>query len=121
MHVLEPEGLELLTTGPIPPNPAELLGSVRMAELLQELKNSYDIVVLDTPPIIAVTDAMILAPQVSGVLLVLRAGTAVVEMAKEAKEQLERVNARILGAVLNGVKRKGGGDYHYYYYYYGND
>lgn len=86
-----------------------------------ELGQTYDVLVLDTPPVIAVTDAVLLAPQVSGVILVLKAGAAIVEMAREAKEQLERVNARILGAVLNGIKRKGGGYYHYYYYYYGND
>ncbi|GFN23701.1 CpsD/CapB family tyrosine-protein kinase [Thermanaeromonas sp. C210] len=121
VNVVEPEGLELLTTGPIPPNPAELLGSARMASLLGELGQSYDMVILDTPPVIAVTDAVLLAPQVSGVVLVLKAGTTLVEMAREAKEQLERVNARILGVVLNGIKRKGSGYYHYYYYYYGND
>ncbi|RME48802.1 MAG: polysaccharide biosynthesis tyrosine autokinase [Chloroflexi bacterium] len=97
-------GLKLLTSGPLPPNPAELLGSRRMADLIRALREQADIVLFDAPPVIAVTDAAILASQVDGVLLVLNAGVTRREHAQRAKAALEKVNARLIGTVLNNVK-----------------
>lgn len=97
-------GLKLLTSGPLPPNPAELLGSRRMAELIKTLREQADIVLFDAPPVIAVTDAAILASQVDGVLLVLNAGVTRREHAQRARAALDRVNARLVGTVLNNVK-----------------
>ncbi len=95
--------LQVLTSGPLPPNPAELLGSQRMLDVIAALKNRADMVLFDAPPIVAVTDAAVLGTRVDGVLLVINAGHTRREHAKRAKEQLEKVNIRIVGAVLNGV------------------
>jgi len=113
-------GVSVLTGGPIPPNPAELVGSKRMKRLIEEVSTQYDIVLIDTPPIIAVTDAAILAQEVDGVILVLAAGEVNKDFAQRAKEQLEKVGAKILGAVLNKVDMKTS-EYYYYYYYHGSD
>ncbi len=109
--------LNILTSGPIPPNPAELLGSTKMQEIIKKLSLRYDYVLIDTPPVLAVTDAQILAQFTDGVLLVLKSGQTHRDMAIKAKEQLKNVKANIIGAVLNqqNTKEKG-----YYYYYYGN-
>lgn len=98
------EFLRLLTSGALPPNPSELLGSQRMGEVIQILRQQADYVLFDAPPIIAVTDAAVLATRVDGVLLVIRAGKTRREMAQKAKALLEKVNAHILGVVLNNVK-----------------
>lgn len=114
------EGLTLLTSGPIPPNPAEILGSGRMQNLLTELEERFDMVVLDTPPTLAVTDAIVLAPRVGGAILVVRAGHVARQQVKRAQEALAAVKANLLGVVLDGVKNddpKGG---YYYYSYYGD-
>lgn len=108
--------LSLIASGLIPPNPAELLGSQAMKPLMQKLKSRYEVVLLDGPPLIAVTDSALLAPLVDGVLLVIRAGEARMEMVREAKSIIESANARIVGCVLNGVRHKTR-DYQYYYYY----
>ena len=113
-------GVMVLTGGPIPPNPAELVGSQRMKRLIQEVSEQYDMVLIDTPPIIAVTDAAILAQEVDGVILVLAAGEVNKEYAQRAKEQLDKVGAKILGAVLNKADMKTS-EYYYYYYYHGSD
>lgn len=97
-------GLRLLSTGPQPPNPAELLGSRRMAELVKTLREQADMVLFDAPPVIAVTDAAILASRVDGVLLVLNAGVTRREHAERARAALDKVNARLVGTVLNNVK-----------------
>lgn len=97
-------GLRLLPSGPLPPNPAELLDSRRMAELIQTLREQADIVLFDAPPVIAVADAAILASKVDGVLLVINAGVTKREHAQRAKAALERVNARLVGTVLNNVE-----------------
>ncbi|WP_026021502.1 CpsD/CapB family tyrosine-protein kinase [Paenibacillus senegalensis] len=109
-------GLEVITSGPVPPNPSEILASQRMRELLQELKQHYDLVLLDTPPALVVTDAQITATQSDGILLVLNSGKVKREHALKAKANLEHVKGRVLGIVLNNVERKGS-DSHYYYYY----
>ena len=98
------ENLWLLPSGPLPPNPAELLASRRMAEVMERLAKAADYVLYDSPPVLAVTDAAILASRVDGVLLVLQAGKTRREFARRAKTALEKVNARILGTILTGVK-----------------
>jgi len=96
--------LRILPSGPQPPNPSELLGSKRMTEIIEELKSIADYVLFDSPPIIAVTDAAVLATRVDGVLLVIKAGKTRREMAQRAKAILEKVNANLFGVVLNDVK-----------------
>lgn len=119
------DNLDILTSGPIPPNPAELLGSNRMKDLLEFVKESYDIVILDTPPIGLVTDSAILSTLADGTILVIDAGETEVEMVVHAKELLDNVNAKILGVVLNKVPVMGGkySKYNYYQYdqYYGEE
>ncbi|MFA4886250.1 MAG: CpsD/CapB family tyrosine-protein kinase [Desulfotomaculaceae bacterium] len=110
------EGLSLLVSGPIPPNPSELLGSQKMKDILERAAGLYDMVIVDAPPVLAVTDAAVLAPQVDGVILVVKSGETRIDMIKDTKSQLEKVNAHILGVVLNEVKINSD-DYHYYYYY----
>ncbi len=94
------ENLFLLPSGPLPPNPAEVLASRKMEEILKRLSSEADMVLLDAPPVISVTDALILASKSDGVILVVRAGHTRREIARRAKELLEKVNARILGSVL---------------------
>ncbi len=108
-------GLDILPSGPIPPNPSELLGSRKMQALLESLVDEYDMVMLDSPPLVPVTDAAILSTQVDGVLLVINAGSVEKNLAKLAKESLNNVQARIIGTVLNKVTS---GDKGYYYRYY---
>ena len=113
-------GVKVLTGGPIPPNPAELVGSQRMKSLIQKVSEQYDVVLIDTPPIVAVTDAAILAQEADGVILVLASGEVNKEYAQRAKELLDKVDAKILGAVLNKADLKTS-EYYYYYYYHGSD
>jgi len=109
--------LSVLTSGPLPPNPAELLGSARAKELLAQLLDRADMVLLDSPPTVALADAAILSTQTDGVLLVLDAGRTRREVARRALEALNRVNARVLGTVINRMPLKGDGYYYYYYSY----
>lgn len=110
-------GLRLLTSGPLPPNPAELLGSHRMADLLAALQMHADTVVVDSPPATVLSDAAILSTQVDGVLLVLVSGQTRREMARRAVDALTHVNARIVGVVLNRMPVRSSG----YSYYYSNE
>lgn len=107
--------LHILPSGKVPPNPSEMLGSRAMERLLNELGEIYDVVVLDTPPVHAVTDAQILSTKVDGVVLVVRAEKTKKETAIDAKKSLDKVGANILGTVLNGGESSKGK----YYYYYG--
>jgi capsular exopolysaccharide synthesis family protein len=111
-QTLEPN-LMLLSSGPLPPNAAELLGSQRMQAAIATLKGQADFLLLDTPPIIAVTDAAVLAPQVDGVLLVINAGHTRRDLARRAKMMLEKVGANILGVVMNNAQLER--DYYKYY------
>ena len=97
-------GLSVLTAGPTPPNPAELLGAGRMAELIGYLVEQADLVLFDAPPVIAVTDAAVLAPQLDGCLLVLAAGRSRRDHTEQARETLDKVGASLLGVVLTGVE-----------------
>ncbi len=101
-------GLSLLTSGPLPPNPAELLGSRRMAEAIASLAEEADQVFFDTPPVVAVTDAAVLATRVDGVLLVIGAGKTRREYARMAVQRLEQINARLVGTVLTNVEAGSG-------------
>ena len=112
-------GVMVLTGGPIPPNPAELVGSKRMKRLIEEVSTQYDMILIDTPPIVAVTDAAILAQESDGVILVLAAGEVDKKYAQEAKELLDKVGAKILGVVLNKVNMKT--SEYYYFCYQGSD
>ena len=111
------DNLSVLTSGPIPPNPAEILNAERTRSLWPQLLEQYDYVLVDSPPLLAVTDAAVLSTQVDGVLMVVSSQVTKKEMAKEAKEQLVKANARIIGVILNQVKLSKQ-DYQYYYYYY---
>lgn len=112
--------LDVLTSGPIPPNPSEMLGSQRMADMLKEVGEKYDYVLLDLPPVLAVTDAAIVGNIADGVVLVVRSGLTAPEEANESKKRLEAGHANILGVILNGVptEKKGYGYGYYYYDYY---
>lgn len=103
MQTTAAPGLRLLSSGPLPPNPSELLGSRPFEELLGRLAAGADIVLLDAPPIIAVSDAAVLASKVDGVILVINAGKTRRDLARRAKSLLEKVNARVLGVVLNNA------------------
>ncbi|GGH84203.1 capsular exopolysaccharide synthesis family protein [Pullulanibacillus pueri] len=115
IHKTDVENLYVLPSGPIPPNPAELLGSRNMYDTLQELNTVFDMVIFDTPPVLAVTDAQVLATICDGTLLVISSGSTEIDAAKEAKALLEKSKARLLGAVLNRKPTKRNN----YYYYYG--
>jgi len=110
------EKLDILTSGPIPPNPAEMLASERSKALWAKLAETYDYVLIDSPPVLAVADASILATQVDGVILVIRSAQTRIDLAKEAKDQLLKANANIIGTVLNQLNMQSK-DYQYYYYY----
>lgn len=105
--------LWLLASGTIPPNPAELLAARRMSDVIAALQQLADVVLFDAPPVIAVTDAAVLASKVDAVLLVISAGKTKRDQAKKAKALLDKVNARVIGSVLNNVK----GEASLYQYY----
>lgn len=111
--------LTLLTSGPVPPNPSELLGSEKMQRLLAQLREEYDYVLIDSPPVIAVTDAAVLASKVDGVVLVLDSGSVRPEMAQQAGKLIQAANGKLLGAILNKVEIDE--EHSYYYYYYGKE
>ncbi|NLM35208.1 MAG: CpsD/CapB family tyrosine-protein kinase [Clostridiales bacterium] len=104
--------LSAITSGPTPPNPAELLGTKRMKNLVNQLINSYDMVLIDAPPVIAVTDAQILATIADGTLIVTSYGATEKFGLVKTKELLDKVGAKILGVVINKVPEK---SEHYYY------
>jgi polysaccharide biosynthesis transport protein len=114
----EVDDLHLLNTGPLPPNPSELLGSQRMAALIDQLTEEADMVLFDSPPTLAVTDASVLAAQVDGVLLVVEAGRTRRTLARQTAERMRQVGASLVGAAINRVQPGRGGYYYSYYYYY---
>jgi succinoglycan biosynthesis transport protein ExoP len=109
--------LTALTTGPVPPSPADLLSSHRMREGLQELRRRFKFIVIDSPPIMAATDAVILSALTDGVLLVVRSGNTPKEAFTRARDLLSAVKCRLLGVVLNAVDSSAP-DYYYSYRYY---
>lgn len=113
--------MDVLTAGTIPPNPSEMLGSQKMKVFLRDMEEKYDHVIIDSPPVLAVTDAQILSTASEGVILVISSQEAPAEACKRAKDLLMAVNANIIGVVLNKVENKSGKRYGgYYYYYYGD-
>ncbi len=102
-------GLDVLSSGPLPPNPAELLGAPAMRELLMQARQAYAHVILDGPPSLLVSDALLLAMQVDGVILVVRAGQTAKGALRRCREQFQRIGARVIGAVLNGAQARPGG------------
>ena len=113
--------LDIIVRGPIPPNPAELLGSSRMKAIIEELKKKYDRIIIDTPPIMPVTDPLVISKLVDGVILVVKIGKISRDSVRKSKEKLQSVNANILGIILNDLEfvNKGYGyGYNYYSSYY---
>ncbi|MCF6291125.1 MAG: CpsD/CapB family tyrosine-protein kinase [Desulfobacterales bacterium] len=108
----------LLPTGPIPPNPTEILGSARMDFLFDRLKKMFDVLVVDSPPLLPASDALVLAPRMDGVLLVVKPGFLNRELVARAVDQLRIAKANLLGVVLNQVDTKREGYYKYYHKYY---
>lgn len=118
------DNLSIMTCGNIPPNPSELLGSPRMTDFLEEVRGEFDIIIIDTPPVLPVTDAAILSPRVDGVVLVYRVGTIARGALKRAKIQLDNVRANVWGVVLNSMRAEVSADidtfqYQSGYYYAG--
>lgn len=108
--------LHALTSGPIPPNPSELLNSNRMNILMKRFEDMFDIIIYDMPPVTSVTDAQIMAAKADGVVFVIRHGVSQKDSVLNAKELLEMVNANILGVVFNGVEKKNMQSYYGYGY-----
>lgn len=108
--------LEIMISGPIPPNPSEILGSAKMRELIKELDQEYDMIILDSPPVGLVTDAAVLSTIVDGVILVCAAGRTKKEDINKSIDSLKKVNANLIGVVINKVKCKENSSYNAYYY-----
>lgn len=116
LHDTYIDNLTLLPSGVIPPNPAEMLASNRMNQMLSELKEQFEMIIIDSPPVLAVTDAQILASKSDGVLCVLRAGKVKRQMAQKMLERLNYVGANILGVLLNKIQTKKSDAIYSYYY-----
>lgn len=114
----EQENLDIISSGPIPPNPTELIASDSMKSLLDELSNNYDYVIIDTPPVGILTDAAIISTLSDGVLLVIKSGSTKKEMVKKAIDNIEKVNGNILGAIMTFVNVKNSQYGNYYGSYY---
>ncbi len=112
----EEHGIDVILSGDVPPNPSELLASARMAELLETLRERYDFIVIDSPPIDMVIDAVVLSPQSDGILFVVRAEQSERGAVLHAIDQLEYAKAKVLGFVFNGVNSESGGGYGKYRY-----
>ncbi len=114
----EASGLDVLSSGPIPPNPAELLGSDQMRRLMTTLQARYTHVIVDSPPISSFTDGVLISTMVDGVLLVVHGGKSSRHIVRRSKQLLNDVGAKVLGVVLNNVNLQSH-DYYYYQSYYG--
>ena len=110
--------LDFIPSGPFPPNPSELLNSKAMARILEEFEGRYDQIVIDSPPVLAVTDAAVMAVHTDGAVLVLRSGETEQRAAERSVEQLRRLGVRVFGAVLNEVSGGSADDSYYLQYYY---
>ncbi|WP_302660107.1 CpsD/CapB family tyrosine-protein kinase [uncultured Clostridium sp.] len=108
------ENLTIITAGKIPPNPSEMLSSRAMTAFIKEMKKEFKYIILDTPPLQAVTDAQVLSTKADGVLIVVRAGSTKREMVLNSVDLIKKVHGKIIGTVLNGVENKKNN-----YYYYG--
>ena len=108
------ENLTIITAGKIPPNPSEMLASRAMTAFIKEMKNEFKYIILDTPPLQAVTDAQVLSTKADGVLLVVKAGSTKKELVSNSVDLINKVHGKVIGTVLNGVENKRNN-----YYYYG--
>ena len=118
------ENLFLLSSGALPPNPTELLGSSRMKAIIGDLESDFDLVIFDSPPVLVVADAVILGSYMDGVIIISDVGRTRSAELKRSVEELQRGRANVVGVVLNRVSSRGSGYYynhHYYYHYYGED
>lgn len=118
VHVVN-ENFDVLTAGSIPPNPSELLGSKQFSDLITSLREQYDYIVIDTPPINIVSDALLIAPRTDGLILVIRDGFTPHDSIKRAIDAAEFANINILGAIMNGANPKSSHRYTYRRYSYG--
>ena len=116
VHCTDVKNLHVLTCGAIPPNPSEMLSSKKIRDFIESLREYYDYIFIDAPPIGIVTDAGIISTYTDGCIFVVGAGEADIEMAKVSKERLEKVGANILGVVLNKFESSGASGYYNYYY-----
>ncbi|WP_106449814.1 CpsD/CapB family tyrosine-protein kinase [Trichococcus alkaliphilus] len=114
-------GIDIISSGPIPPNPSELLNSNRMNEIIKLMESEYDLILFDMPPVVTVTDAQIMATKTDGVIFVVRRGVAHTDDVRQAKELLDMVQANVLGVVFNGAEKKSDRSYSYYGYGYNLD
>jgi capsular exopolysaccharide synthesis family protein len=113
------ENLSIITAGTLPPNPSELLGSDAMSKLIAQLESEWDMVLFDSPPIVAVTDASMISGELDAIVLVVKAGQTERSAVDRALDTIANVNAPLIGAILNGASRENlGGKYAYYYSYY---
>lgn len=112
------DNLNIITSGSIPFNPSEILASEKMHVLIERLRNSYDIVLIDAPPVLPLTDSLILAPMIEGTILIYQVGRMARSALKRAKMLLDSAQAKILGIVLTGVKAEISPDYYHHYYRY---
>ena len=110
-------GLDVITSGPIPPNPSELLGSSKIQEIIYTLQSMYEFIIIDSPPVIGLPDSIYLSKVVDGTVLVVRSGETPLKALRETKRVFREINAKILGVVLNGVKQSDlkYGAYNYYH------
>ncbi len=115
------ENLRVMTSGPLPPNPSELLDSKQMAEIFKTLRAQSDMVIVDSPPVLAVADATIIGSRCSGAILVLDAGKTRTDLSKRAVERLRQTNVRLFGVVLNKLSSRRASGYYSSYYYYSSD
>jgi capsular exopolysaccharide synthesis family protein len=112
------DNLFILAAGKTPPNPAEVVGSSRMAFLIDTLKTRFDFIIIDTPPVTPATDALLLAPMVDGAVLVVKSGSVDRKIIRDAVDQFKAVKQPIIGMVLNQVDMRKEGYYKYYQKYY---
>ena len=125
VRAVDVPNLSVLVSGQFPPNPSELLGSPAMRDIIEQAKAEFDMIVIDSPPVLAVTDASVLSSLVDGTVVVVRVGKTARDAVRRGVAQLRVVNGRVLGAVLNDVDFRSGvyyGGYGYYYHkFYGED
>lgn len=113
VHSVGVERLSVMTSGPKPPNPSELLDSLRMGRLIQELKEQYDLVIFDISPVLPVTDSQIMASKVDGTILVIREKMSKKDSALKAKSLLQMAGANVIGVIYNGAKKATSQNYYY--------
>jgi capsular exopolysaccharide synthesis family protein len=115
------DNLFLLSSGTTPPNPTELVGSNKIHEILTSLQEHYDYIFIDSPPVIPLSDAVLLSPRVDGVVMIVKGNETPRSIVKEAHQHLSYARAKFLGVVLNCVIRQGGDSAYYYDHYYSSD